>query len=127
MVGIHTHPHGLIPTEPALCLSPVLLPALSVGPGVAGTPGVMEPAPIWGSGLLPCLRLAAPLSFCPFAGSAVIPWPPCLSQRRGTGTQRGDKSPHTRTGIYLLPQPPWVKPLSSAVALPFCFHLLTYF
>lgn len=129
--GIHIPMASSPPGWMALWLSPVpvLLPALGVGPGMAGTPGLMEPTPIWKSELLPCSRLAAPLSFCPFAGSAVILWLLCLSQHLGSGTQRGDKSLHTRTVIYLLPQPRWalVKPLSSAVASPFCFHLLTFF
>lgn len=38
------------------------VPALGVGSGTAGTPDLMEPTPIWVSGLLPCCRLAAPLS-----------------------------------------------------------------
>lgn len=123
VVGIHTRPHGLIPTEPALWLSLqlVLVPALSVGPGMAGAPGLMEPTPIWESGLLSCSRLAAPLSFCPFAGSAVILRPLCLSQCLGIGTWRGDKSPHTRTVIYLLSQPPWAPGQASELCSRFAF------
>lgn len=63
----------------ALWLSPmlVLVAALSMGPGMTGTLGLMETTPIWESQFLPCSRLTAPLSFYPFADSAVILWPLC--------------------------------------------------
>lgn len=50
-------------------------------------------------------------------------WPLCLPQCPGSGTQRGDKSSHIRTVIYLLPQPRWA-PVKPLVKLRSCFAFL---
>lgn len=75
--------HGLIPTGmdgSAACW----VPALGVGIGTAGTPGLIEQKPPFGchkvSEVLPHSSLTSPLSFCPFAGFGAMlltcsPWP----------------------------------------------------